>query len=96
MDKNKKIIAIIMSAIILCTICFSTFFIASMENHHCEELHCAICYEVSLCKTLMKSFFATIFSTIVGLRLLNIISTHQFIIPIKHNTLVSLKVQLLN
>lgn len=99
---NKRIFKIvsIISALILCVVfCGAFVFIAENSDHCCSEESCAICDAIAQYGNTVRSLFAVIlffaFAFFTALSTLHIfLGTENA--KLNRNTLISLKVELLN
>lgn len=91
---NKK--APLLLGLYIFILLFSIVFIALEVNHSCNDNDCPICFNICLCKSLLKNSYFD-FSIVIGILLLenlflvNISSSYQKLLL---HTLVTLKIKL--
>lgn len=98
MNKKTRTVALMLALIVGLVMLFSSVFIAVESHHECDDNRCATCYQIEVCKNVLKTLAeAVLFSAVIaGL-------THYFVVYLQALTsgkriesLVTLKVKLSN
>lgn len=97
-SRKTKLAALLLSAFFCFVMAFSVFFIAAEADHDCTGADCPICAEIAMCITLLQttSVAAAITATIQLSRFAVEPTLGNYEVKRYLNTLVSLKVLLLN
>lgn len=98
MTKKKRLIATLLTVMVIFVVLFSSLFIVENANHDCIGDDCPICYEISVCENTLKAVaYAFVY---VGIAALFAVFTFLSPFPKKNSnnstSLVSLKVKLSN
>lgn len=94
--KTKRFTAILLAAIVLFAVMSAVFFIGAEAEHDCSGDDCLICYQISSCSSILKSFGSVAFfvTAVLCLMLLSASlfgNTADYFI---NNTLVSLNIKI--
>lgn len=99
-EQNKLLsgISLFLCAMLLFGMLFSSFFIASEYNHHCQGDECPICQTVAICESFLDNTTAGL--SISAMAVLAVLfAVYQYLLNNNHlviPTLVSQKVRLNN
>lgn len=55
MTKKKRLIATLLTVMVIFVVLFSSLFIVENANHDCIGDDCSICYVISVCKNVLKT-----------------------------------------
>ena len=98
MTKRRRILAVILAAVIVFTLAFSSFYIIGEYNHHCIGNDCPVCEQIRICeKTLGSSLYfgaVLLFTVFMLTRVVKVLIRYEKYI--QTDSLVCLKQKLTN
>ena len=98
MGKNKRVLAMLMAVAIFAVMLTSAFFLAEEVHHDCIGDGCQICFQMNICRGILKSLSLALHAAVAALAVACIL--YGSIRPrgesSDHVTLVTLKVKLSN
>lgn len=98
MTRTIRFIALLVAALVLAAMLFSTAYIAAEADHDCTGEQCPICYQISICQNILKQFTSGATATALAVALTYMLL--RSILPIQGvytlTTLITFKVKLLN
>ena len=98
MAKSKRILAMLMAVAILAIIISSALFLAEEAHHDCIGDGCQICFQMNVCRGILKSLSLALYAAVAALAVACILcgSFNPCEESADHVTLVTLKVKLSN
>lgn len=98
MTKNNRILTLLLALIVGFVVMFSSVFTVVEAYHNCEEEHCQVCYQISVCKNTLKTLSDVVVTISAAIALVYSLLTclFVFITNRQSESLVTLKVKLSN
>lgn len=98
MAKTRRISAILTASIVCFIILFSSYYITTSSHHHCIGEKCKVCFQINAYESALKSMSETVttFAFAVGIAYTSLICLRLFFVDRCSESLITLKVLLLN
>ena len=96
MSRKKRFLTMLLAAVLGAAVLFSVAYIAEEVNHECTGTGCAVCQQISVCESLLKTVGGAALAA--GAAAMVFSKQHGAVLPCAEcaqtNTLISLKVKL--